>query len=556
MAKAKELIGEAEVGTTLDLVEDFLKKEPKYGKLHREALQISALFNKTKRDEAKGIISFDNANLTFNQVNDRLLNLLEYIESDHLSPEGLTAPPGGMQGMFKAYKWQIIMGLPLIVVVLVGWFLWQNSGKTPADPKDGVQVNGVGACPSFQPPSELNIMLLPFYLLGYSGANPVGLLVERIEDFCNKYRLQTTVKIHENIDIKGLLDFDDAMAVGKSCNAQLVIWGRLETAGGNTIVKTRFRYLGEKENDIQFKQLRWGEKQVDTLKTLSAIATQRDVTGDLEQVILLALGAAATEMGNTQTAIAALNDIKSRDSSTVLLKNLLLADNYLVTKEGEKALAAYDSLLEVHPKYWLALNNRGMLRMNQGDLLGAIEDFSVALEGKKDNPDLLLARAKAYQNSDQLAKAKKDYEKVIEVQPEKKPMVEKPLEQTKQELEKQEAVIQQNKITSQRPSTSTKDVDKKTAQKTADAFLKTGKDVEAMKVVENGLKMAPKDAWFIASQIELLLRQGKKEEAIKTYREALQSGVKKEDLTKAKPYLKNTLDKLTPVRQQMLLKKQ
>jgi len=527
-----ELISNAETAQALDSVEAFLKADTRYKTLYREAVAISAIFQKTQRDEQKGVLSFENAGLRYSQINDRLLNLLDSIETDKLEPDGISAQPAKR---YVARWWLLVIPLILIAGIFGGGYFFKKSPKQP---------NTGPACPRFEPTSEFNVMVLPYLLLSGGQDQPQALIVERLENLREKYKLNTSIQINQQFKPDRLLSYDSASIYGKRCNAKMVIWGRSEQAGSAKIIKTRFKFLGD-EDAFAFTQLKWqGEKQVDTIKTLSSLVSQGDMTTDIEQVILLVLGVSAKETGNTETAIAALESLRTTDSTTLLVRNMMLADSYIGTGQNEKALSTYDTLLQVHPNYWLALNNRGFLLMENGDNLGAIDDFTTVLDKKQDS-DVLIARAKAYQQSDQPLKAKTDYEAVIKIEPSRAPEVKKQLEETSRQVEVENNLIRQAPDVAVAPAT------KNEIWEISEANKKLGNYKDASRLLQKGIEANPKDPKFYASKIELLLQQGNKEEAASLFNEALANGIKREELFQLKP----SIQKYYETRRQVILKR-
>jgi tetratricopeptide (TPR) repeat protein len=519
LEQVRELISGAESSQALDRVEAFLKSDVRYKTLYREAVQISATFQKTRRDEQKGILSFENASLRYSQVNERLLNLLDYIESDTLQPDNLPVPPAKR----RVARWWLLV---IPVLFIAGFFGVKYFFEKPLK-----QTNTGWTCPSFKPTSDFNVMVLPYLLPSGGQDQPQALIVERLENLQEQYNLRASIKILNNYQPNRLLSYDDASDFGKVCNAKMVIWGRSEQAGTSKIIKTRFRFLGG-QDAFAFTQLKWqGEKQVDTVKTLSSLVSEGDMTTDIEEVILLVFGVSAKETGNTGAAIAVFESMQTEDSTALLVRNMMLADSYIGTGQKDKALSTYDTLLQVHPDYWLALNNRGFLLMENGDNLGAIEDFTTVLDKKQDS-DVLIGRAKAYQQSEQPQKAKTDYEAVMKIAPSRAQEVEKPLEETRRRVEIE------NNLISRQPDVTATPTNKNEIWKISEANKKLGKFDDASRLLQKGIEANPKDPKFYASKIELLLQHGKKEDAAKLYKAALTSGIKKEELYRLKPSIK------------------
>ncbi|MBK8490841.1 MAG: tetratricopeptide repeat protein [Saprospirales bacterium] len=104
----------------------------------------------------------------------------------------------------------------------------------------------------------------------------------------------------------------------------------------------------------------------------------------------------------------------------MLLTQMVLADSYLATQQPEKAMASYDRVLEVHPDYTLARNNRGFLLLRDKKLDEAVLDFSNIIARQPDNKEALTARAAAYTELRETQKAETDFSKVRRIDPEAK----------------------------------------------------------------------------------------------------------------------------------------
>mgnify|MGYP006904089628 FL=1 len=85
LSQSRQYVSEAETDKALALLESFLDGQQQFKPLQKDVLQISAQFSKTQQEEKAGLISFDNAKISFNQVNRQLLELLEDLEKG-LSP--------------------------------------------------------------------------------------------------------------------------------------------------------------------------------------------------------------------------------------------------------------------------------------------------------------------------------------------------------------------------------------------------------------------------------------------------------------------------------------
>lgn len=351
-----------------------------------------------------------------------------------------------------------------------------------------------------------------------------GLLAENIESFCRRCRLDVSVRLFRNFKTDELLAFDEAEKIAERCSADLIVWGRAEQTGSRNIVKTRFRYTGEPPADLPLAKLEWGEKQIDTLESLSLLASQQELTEDLNQVLLWAIGAGAAANEDPDNAACLLQKMAPTDSVASQFRSMLLADIFLKSNRPADALTVYDSLLVGDPSNWLALNNRGILLLQTGNYLQAINDFTEVLLKKEDGA-VLMARAKAYEASGQLQKAGADFEKVIRVSPEKRPVAETELRKTNEKIRVQENLLQQ--MEPLQPNTST------TRYITqVEAWSQIGETQKAMQLVEKSLEINPADPRLIASKLELLLKEKQYPEADKVLAGAREAGVSDGELSR------------------------
>jgi len=544
LSQARELISEAETGRALDLVEAFLKSEKRYNTLYREALHLSAQFNKTKRDEERQVISFENAKLSYNQVSNNLLNLLEYIENDDLRPRALvSAPTGGWQGVYQSHKWLFLLGLPSLVLSIVALVLILKYGNLL---KGGTSGNGNGSvaqmddCTVSFPDSTLNILLLPFFRPTADAISVEGLILERLEDVSERLGLKTEVKLCPEFQPIALLNFPDADVIGRRNKAGMIIWGRAEKGRELNVIKTRYKYLGESDT-LEFSRLKWqGEKQVTSDKILSILTSQGELTEDIEATVMLALGLFADQTGNKNAAMIAFQNTQTTDSAGIFVKNMMLADAYIESNQPEKALASLDTLLKTHPDYWLGRNNRAVLRIQSGDNLGAIEDLSAALAKRPTDPDMLLARGTAYEQSEQLYPARADFEKFVKENPERATEVQEKLQRANLKIQRLETVVKQTQDKPQRSLTRSDLV------AAADASRQLGDTRQSSQLVAKGLELAPDNPKLISIQIENLLKEKRTAEAQTVLKNATDRGVKKADITQYSKIVKTFADQ--PVR--------
>lgn len=509
----RDLISEAQTGEALDLLEREWTGKPELKVLLREVLAIGALYNKTKNDETRGIISFDNAQLSYNRVHDRLLTVLEHFENDRFEPEGLARQEKSKSSRW--WLWALLLPLAAVLFFLLKPDILSGGGTTGGKKS---------LCPEFGR-KAMKIMVLPFYKVNREAGQPEGLFAEKLESFCAKCRLDVAVRINEQFEPVKLLNYEEAGRFAKRCGADMVVWGRTEFADGRNILKTRYKFADGRQLAVEWSKLEWGENQFDTVRVLSDIASDRTFTADIEEVILLAIGSNEMMEGRTDNAACLLSSFEARDSQVMVTKSMLLAENYLRSGNPAAALEAYDELLAKAPDNWLALNNRGMILLQEGNYLQAINDFSAVIS-KKEDPAVLYARAKAYQSSEQLSKAEVDLEKVVKLSPELAPKAKTELETTRKEIQLQEGIIEELEPQPTNQLNTTKYITK------VDAYSRLGNNQKAIQLVEKGLEVKPLDPKLTAKKIELLLKENKEEQAVEELKAAKEKGISVQELSR------------------------
>lgn len=522
LENTKALIAEGNIDRALDDVMSFLEADQAYKKLHTEVLHLSNVYHKTRQDEVKRTISFENAELSYGKVRQGLINLLEFIEKDEFNPDGLLTQKLTLKKVLANNKWLFIVGLPLMLIGAAVLILVLRLDK-PENEDCTVEFDNDVAS---------NFLVLPFYNPTGDDLQPAGLIVERLEEFCAGITSlkDSDFEICDSYKPNKLLNYEDAAVKGKNNKAAIVIWGRAERSNATTVIKTRYKYLGnkDKEGKVPFTRLNQeGEQEVSTDKVLSIITSSGELTQNLENTLMLMVGMIANLEGDQQGAIRAMHAAQVTDSSANLMKYMVLADNYLAMNEPEKAKAALDTCLEVNPNYWLGRDNRASLRMESGDYLGAVEDLTVALKKQPDDARLLIARGKAYKQSQQLYAAKKDFEKAIKMKPAAEPQLRETIKETNVEIKRLEKIVAPTKV-----NISSTKLSNQQYLAAAEASNKLGDIATTKKLVTKGLEFDFNNPKLIAIQVDNLLKENELAKAKQVLEAAVSRKVSKEEIAK------------------------
>lgn len=499
--QAQDMLAEGNINEAIKLVKGFLNQDNSYSVLLKEVLFIESLQNKTKQEFDLKTISFENAELNFGRARQGFLNLLEYIKTEDLSPDVLMSKAPSTSGISK--KVLLVVGIPLTILTLAVLTLVLRSRSTTEVSKD-CSVN-------FSKDATYKFLLLPFFNPNGAPLKTSGLIIERLEEFCNGIPALKNSEFQTcgDFEPESLLSFKDAEAKAKANGARMVIWGRTELGDDTTVVKTRYKYLGEIDT-LQFTQIkREGEQQIATDKVLSIITSSGELTQDIENTLKLLVGLVAQLNKDTATATAVLKSALVTDSSANLTKYMILAENYLAQNKPAKAKAALDTCLVVNENYWLGRNNRANLRMDDGDFLGAIDDLNVALKNRPTDADMLIARGMAYMQSMQLYQAREDFNKAIQSKPSVEPKIKQTIEQNNIEIKRLEKILgpTKNKLLNGQNLT------KEEYIKAAEASNQLGDKKTAETMINRGLAIDKNNPQLIATQVDILLKKGEKEKA-------------------------------------------
>lgn len=413
--QVRQLIAQAETEEALRVLLEYLPTEKRWSELKQAAAEAQAQFLNAKREANGGRITFDQADLIYNRVNNAVYQIADDLEN------GITRLTPAQQTRRMLPYLAIAIGA--VAIAFLGYWVSQQGGED--DPADTQQTQT--GCPDFEAGDSFKILLWEYDSFNEDNVDskklPVA-LQNRLSSIDRDGLLQTGIyTLAENQ--KYPLRKEQAL----QCEAQLSLWGTTDKVNENQwIVITNFAFA----KPWQLK--RWGmspgddwEKSdiaatlplqgvfVDTISSLSSVFTEGKISTKVEQLLQIAIGLNATLTSDQNGAIATLESFESQDSTLALLGGMLLADNYTRMGKEEQALAAYEKVLSVHPNYALALNNYAALQIKKGNYGEAIATLDNAATVAPKNADVLAMRGSAYLAVNQLDKAQKDFSKAQEL---------------------------------------------------------------------------------------------------------------------------------------------
>ena len=226
----RELLAQGQTREALDGLLEWVQQNPRYKNNLTQVLQVlQGRYARTLQQEQKGILSFQEAQREYNQMNDTVLSILNDVEA------------GRMPAMAQHSRLvpALIGAGALVLAALVWWFVFE---------KDKV------VCPGFEENDALHVLVFPFDALDDNQAS----VEVRIQDEITALTAKAEIPAQIKIGTKGEGDKSSlgaAEANGQTCGADLVIFGQYKAYAGDSIrVRLGYRFLkkGGQSGDIPF----------------------------------------------------------------------------------------------------------------------------------------------------------------------------------------------------------------------------------------------------------------------------------------------------------------
>ncbi len=415
----RQLIAEAKNEAAAERLLDYLNQAPEPANSWRDTVSnLLAQYKRIKLQQQRNTISFDEARRAINQITDGLLASLAGIE------QGLPAPSvktDGAGNNNSSPPWLVIGVVVALVLATASFFMLRGifQNNTPADPPPIVVEQGEseeGKCPPYEIDSEFNIMVLPFQPLDGKLTPIERSLRIRLATEMEKYGLNGSI-FTKKIDVfsnEYPLTSEQAFGIGLPCKAQLIIWGTTEEdRNGNDIVTTKFRFIESSHFSLTDLEIN-NEATVDTVSSLSSIASSAELTEEIEMTIQLILGLVAHETDNHTVAAATLDKvIEDRGGVAANPKwGLIQADSYIKTGQDERAIEVYREMLKTDSTNVQARLQKGLLEYRGGKTEVASQDLTKVLEQEPENTKALTARAAVSVKRNDLNLARQDLDQL------------------------------------------------------------------------------------------------------------------------------------------------
>lgn len=213
LSEVKQYLLEGQSGEAISRLKNFLQQNGKYPESLQALEVIEANYNATRTQELKAILGFQEAQKTYNQINDSILNLIRDLES------------GKDQAPSKSRMQRMALGFSLFTILISTFtvIFVSKSGKK---------------CPKFEGAGS-RVLILPFHKISGEDYDVAKYVQGQIQEK-TQGKIPVNVKIwsrHRSDDIE---DPQTIRKLVKDCNPNVVIWGSYTNdKGGNPMIASR-----------------------------------------------------------------------------------------------------------------------------------------------------------------------------------------------------------------------------------------------------------------------------------------------------------------------------
>ena len=239
------LLGQGQIGQALETLLARTRQDGRYkNNLTRILEVLQAGYERTRQQELKGILSFQDAQREYNKTTDAILAILDDLEAGRVPAAALQ--PGRTRML-------MIAGM-LVLTALVCWRIFYRSDVP---------------CPDFGDANALHILVLPFDPRDASTASVERRIQEEISSLTRKANLPAEVRIGQREDTDRAA-LQTAERQGRRCGADLVVFGQYKAFAQDSVrVRLGYSFLQEdgQSDDLPFQ----------TFRDITAVVAPRDL---------------------------------------------------------------------------------------------------------------------------------------------------------------------------------------------------------------------------------------------------------------------------------------
>lgn len=375
--EVREYINKGKLSRAFDVLISGLEQAPSPISSWADIVRnLSSQYADLEAKEIRNTISQDDAGVASSQIKESLLNILSAIAKGKGPVDATTEKVSPSK-----IPWVQIGVVIALVLATASFFMLRKSNGPIINPPDAVLVvdDAKGLkCPSFETDSEFNIMVLPYQPLGGEPQRVGKALRIRLSEMMEEYNISGDV-LSKDIDVNGTnypVSSKEAIRLGKPCKAQLIIWGSTEQKGDDLITITNFRFLDKDIITSAGVELN-PAAEIDTISSISSIATTQELTGKIEASIKLILGLVAFEKGNFAVCTELFDEVlpEKGGASSKPTWGLLQAESRIRSGNTEGAVSIYNEILAKNPEHASTRLSRANAYVKTNDLYQANTDI-------------------------------------------------------------------------------------------------------------------------------------------------------------------------------------
>ncbi len=249
--------------------------------LNDHAVQVlTAQYQAVRERAIKQTISFEEAQLAYNQINDSLLHRL----SDY--DKGIAAP-----GTAPRRRWLAPALLAVGLLAAIAWGLLRSNQKDEN-------------CPKFDKKEHFKIAFFPLQKLSGAGTQqPTVAVMNRISELTQKRQLPVQVGAYRASDTQ-LFSMNEKEDLAANCGADLVIHGDFVSFGTDSVqIQLRYKFFNLEQTS---------STATEALPSVGAMAQMRS----LDDVVLSICAQIALRMGKKDVAKTWLSKLQQADDAT------------------------------------------------------------------------------------------------------------------------------------------------------------------------------------------------------------------------------------------------
>ncbi|MBK6995271.1 MAG: hypothetical protein IPH31_10210 [Lewinellaceae bacterium] len=307
----RELISQGDADQALQVLIGFLEKDGSQPETLRTLRVVEANYRAARKQEAKGILDFSDAQREYAKTNDFLVSVVDdLITGRKPSPSFAGTGDGGRKNALL--PWLIGGGILIVLGILAG--IWLSGASKQQEVQKTAAETESQQCPKFRQ-EGFKVMVLEFQKLSGEDSKPELGIQSRIRDLTERNKINVDVKVLSEEAFGGNTpDLQDAKGLGNQCMADMVIWGEYEKAQDSIEVDIRYAFTNSEWPAGTASQ---------TFKNISEIKADRMKINDLDEAVFRLCTALALHEDRMDLAEKWINKLKKPNPREAEWKKML-----------------------------------------------------------------------------------------------------------------------------------------------------------------------------------------------------------------------------------------